>query len=149
MAASGSKSKKRSATSSPPLPEGLVFFLDRSLGRRYVADALRARGAQVEVHDEHFPADAKDQDWLAEVGRRGWIVLMKDKRGRRVQLEVEALLAAEVRAFVLTSGNLTGPEMADIFAHHLHRMAALAISRPPPFVAGVSRARILIYRLKG
>lgn len=149
MAAHGSKSRKRSATSSPSLPDELVFFIDRSLGRRYVAEALRARGALVEIHDDHFPADARDQDWLLEVGRRGWVVLMKDKRIRRVKLELEALLTANVRAFVLTSGNLTGPEMADVFVRHLRRIAALAVSRPPPFVAGVGRTRISIYRSRG
>ena len=148
MAASGSKSRKRSATSSRPLPEGLVFFVDRSLGRRYVAEALRGQGARVEIHDDHFPIDAKDPDWLVEVGRRGWVVLMKDKRVRRIRLELDALIAAKVRAFVLTAGNLTGPEMADVFVLQLHRIAALAVSRPAPFVAGVSRTKISIYRLR-
>jgi hypothetical protein len=114
-----------------------------------VADALRDRGARIEIHDDHFPADARDPDWLTAVGSRGWIVLMKDKRVRRIQLEREALLAAGVRAFVLTSGNLTGPEMADIFAKHLHRMARMSVSHPAPFVASVRRARISLYRLKG
>jgi hypothetical protein len=31
----------------------------------------------VEIHDDHFPSDAKDEVWLAEVGIRGWIVLTK------------------------------------------------------------------------
>jgi hypothetical protein len=91
------------------LPPEFVFFLDRSLGRVHVSQALRALGADVKVHDDHFPLHARDSDWLPEVGRRGWVVLMKDKRIRRNQLERDALLAAGVRAFVLTSGNLTGP----------------------------------------
>lgn len=114
-----------------------------------MAEALRSVGATVEIHDDHFPADARDQDWLVEVGRRGWVVLMKDKRVRRVELEREALLSAGVRAFVLTSGNLTGPEMAEIFARHLRRMAQMIVSHRDPFVAGVSRGRVMIYRLKG
>jgi len=149
MAVPGSKSRRRSVTSSPSLPEGLVFFVDRSLGRRYVAEALRALGARVEIHDDHFPTDARDENWLTEVGKKGWVVLMKDKRVRRIQLEREALLAAGVRAFVLTSGNLTGPEMADIFAKHLQRMAGMSLTHPAPFVASVSRTRISLYRVKG
>jgi len=74
---------------------------------------------------------------------------MKDKRVRRVALEREALVAAGVRAFVLTSGNLTGPEMAGIFASHVQQMARLSIGHPAPFVASVSRARIRLYRLMG
>lgn len=114
-----------------------------------MTETLRSLGATVEIHDDHFAADARDQDWLLEVGRRGWIVLMKDKRVRRVELEREALISAGVRAFVLTSGNLTGPEMAEIFARHLWRMARMTASNRAPFVAGVSRGRVTIYRLKG
>lgn len=114
-----------------------------------MADALRKLGARVEIHDDHFPSDATDASWLTEVGSRGWIVLMKDKRVRRIQLEREALLGAGVRAFVLTSGNLTGPEMANIFAMHLRQIARLSVNHPAPFVAGVSRTRVSLYRLKG
>jgi PIN like domain len=46
------------------------------------AGALRVAGAQIEVHDDHFPQDAPDELWLPEVGRRGWAVLTKDDRIR-------------------------------------------------------------------
>lgn len=101
----------------------------------------------MEIHDEHFPPDARDSDWLPEVGRRGWVVLMKDKRIRRNRLERDALLSAGVRAFVLTSGNLTGPEMAQVLAAHLVRMARILRGNPGPFVAGVSRSGITVYRV--
>ncbi|MEZ5614602.1 MAG: hypothetical protein R3E35_05245 [Rhodocyclaceae bacterium] len=61
---------------------GLVFFIDRSLGRKQVAEAFREVGGTVEVHDNHFPQTTPDVDWLAEVGRRGWVVLSKDDRIR-------------------------------------------------------------------
>lgn len=47
----------------------VTFFLDRSLGKEIVAEALRVAGAHVEIHDDRFPPDAKDEDWLNEVGR--------------------------------------------------------------------------------
>jgi hypothetical protein len=50
----------------------LTFFLDHQIGRYQVAEALRAAGAVVEVHLDHFPGDTPDMDWLPEVGRRGW-----------------------------------------------------------------------------
>lgn len=49
----------------------LTFFLDFQIGRYVVADALRAAGAQVEVHIDHFPQAAPDTEWIPEVGRRG------------------------------------------------------------------------------
>jgi len=74
------------------LPEPWTFFVDRSLGGKVVADALRAAGEAVEVHDDHFAADAADQTWLAEIGMRAWVVLSKDDRIRRNPVEREALL---------------------------------------------------------
>lgn len=49
--------KRRSGASSEP-PE-LIFFLDRPLGKHKVAKALRAAGVRVEIHDDHFPPNAK------------------------------------------------------------------------------------------
>jgi PIN domain nuclease of toxin-antitoxin system len=80
MTASEGTSKKRSGLNLPSPPESLVFFVDRSLGRHVIPDALRASNAQVELHDTHFPEDAQDRVWLAEAGKRGWVVLTKDKR---------------------------------------------------------------------
>jgi hypothetical protein len=77
MDAGGSKSKKPSGANSPSKPpESPVFFLDRSLGKKRVAAALRQAGATLHIHDDHFPPDAKDEDWLAEIfradGERKW-----------------------------------------------------------------------------
>src|SRR6185295_13285523 len=60
MAASGTTSKKRSDASLPSPPEQLVFFVDRSLGRKIIPTALRKTGEEVRVHDEHFPQDTRD-----------------------------------------------------------------------------------------
>lgn len=124
----------------PKSASALVFFIDRSLGRRYVAQALRAAGATVEVHDDHFPQDTPDVDWLREVGRRGWVVLSKDERIRRNRIERAALDAARVRAFFLTQQDITGPEMAKLFADALPGMTNRAIAQPAPFIYTISRS---------
>lgn len=132
--------KRRSgASSTPPEP---VFFIDRSLGKHKVPDALRAVGARVEIHDAHFPPNAKDTDWLPVVGKRGWVVLTKDDRIRYRQHERAALLGARVRAFVLTNRNLSGDEMAAIFVGMLEKMKKVIRREPSGFVATVTRTRI-------
>ena len=105
-----------------------------------MAAALRAAGASVEVHDEHFPPDAADEHWLRLVGQHGWVVLTKDQRIRQRTTELAALARADVRAFVLTAGELRGSEMGAVFARALPRMSRLAERQPPPFVARVSRS---------
>jgi hypothetical protein len=59
-----------------------------------VAEALRAAGCTVEIHDRHFAQDAKDAEWLPEVGRRGWVVLTKDRHIRTRQSELIKLAFA-------------------------------------------------------
>ncbi|MGH7844205.1 MAG: hypothetical protein ACREQW_03410 [Candidatus Binatia bacterium] len=140
MAARATRSKRPSAASSGSKPpEPLVFFIDRSLGRRIIAQALREAGETVEIHDDHFALDAKDEVWLVEVGRRGWIVLTKDDRIRYRVAEQTALAAARVKAFVLTSTQLQGREMAAAFVRALPRMKRLIARHAPPFIARVSR----------
>jgi hypothetical protein len=117
------RSKKRSAANSKS--ERLdrpTLFVDRSLGRHQVATALRNAGARVEVHDAHFRPDCPDDEWLPEVGRRGWVVLTKDARIRYRPSERSALERAGVVAMVLTAGNLTGAEMAKLFVKSLGRI---------------------------
>jgi predicted nuclease of predicted toxin-antitoxin system len=87
-----------------------------------VAIALRSAGATVEIHDDHFPPDAADEEWIAEVGRRRWIVLTKDNRLRYHPREKQALLRHRVRAFILTARDLRGEEMGRAFAAALPRI---------------------------
>ncbi|MSU58206.1 MAG: hypothetical protein EXS35_08500 [Pedosphaera sp.] len=140
MAANADTSKKPSDASLPSPPERLVFFVDRSLGRKVIPDALRAAGEEVRVHDDFFPQDAKDEVWLTDVGRRGWVVLTKDKHIRYREVEVRALLAAKVRAFILTAkGDLSGTEVGQIFVKAMPAMKKLCENTAPPFIARVSR----------
>jgi transcription elongation factor len=90
------------------------------LGRKIVAQALREVGETVEIHDDHFAPDAKDEVWLIEVGSRDWIVLTKDDRIRYRLTERTALVSAKVEVFVLTSTQLQGSEMAAAFKKHSH-----------------------------
>jgi len=118
MAAKKRKLKKRSAANSKR-PDGFVFFLDRSPGRDIVAETLRNAGAVVEVHADHFREEAPDDEWLDRVGKKGWLVLTKDKRIRYRSAEFEAVVQANVRLFVLTAGNVTAWELGEIFVKAL------------------------------
>lgn len=73
-------------------PAGLPdLFIDRSLGRIQVPGLLRAAGLRLVTLAEHYgiPADetVADTAWLAEVGQRGWVALMKDENIRRNRAE--------------------------------------------------------------
>jgi predicted nuclease of predicted toxin-antitoxin system len=115
----------------------VTFFLDRALGSRYVAQALNAAGATVEIFDPYFPQDCPDTVWLPEISQRGWIILTKDDKIGRNPLEQIAIAQSNAKVFILAVGNLTGREMGDIFAQALPKMEKLAQSHRAPFIARV------------
>ncbi len=128
----------RAARSSVTPP--FEFFLDRSLGGRVVAEALRQAGQTVHVHDEHFPQDAKDVEWLTVAGRRGWIVLTKDEHIRYRAIERRALTQASVAACILTAKGLTSQDMAAVFVKALPKIRRFVAKYRPPFIASIGRS---------
>lgn len=122
---------------SDPPPE---FFIDRSLGRKHLATALAARGLIVHtmasVYGEDRAQELADEEWLADAGARGWVVLMKDAAIRRRPAERDALAAAGVRTFCLTNANLRAAEQTQRFLDHLAAMIE-ELAQPGPWICGV------------
>ena len=104
-----------------------------------VRDALRACGVNVEVKTDHFAPDTEDVNWLPVVGKKGWIILTKDKQLHHNYLELVRLLQSGTASFILTSGNLTGAEMANAYTRALPDIKKMLVKFSPPFVATVSK----------
>lgn len=117
----------------------LTFFTDRQLGRYTVPDALRAAGARVEVHDQHFDQDTPDEAWLRAVGERDWVVISKDENIRRNPLERTAYEEAKVRGFILTATEASGAEIGELLSRCLYGMVRRSAGRPGPFLYTISR----------
>ena len=132
------KSKKRSGANSQPPPEP-TLFIDRNLGKHVIADRLRADGMTVEVHDDHLPQNAPDEEWIALVGRKGWVAITKDKNIRYRAAELEAIRRHSARVIVIRMKNATGTDIAELLVKGRRRIARFAAKTPPPFVAGISR----------
>lgn len=66
-------------------------------------------------------------------------MLSKDDQLRHNYLEIAALLRSGTYAFLLTSGNLTGVEMARAFVEASPQIRGIASSLQPPLVATVSK----------
>lgn len=113
----------------------LTFFIDRALGQKFVALALRGAGATVEVHEDHFAPESPDTEWLPEVTRRGWIVLTRDARVGLNILEQIAIASSAARVFVLSIDAATGEDMASALVLALPRIERLLQSHPAPFIA--------------
>lgn len=123
-----------------------VFFIDWCFGKT-VVNALREAGALIEHHGDHFEQNATDTDWLPVVGDHGWVVLTKDKAIAKNQLELMAIARAEVKVFILTSGNLTRQDMADLLVDVLGKLKKFAQGNQAPFIAKVSKdKRVELWR---
>ena len=122
--------KKRSAAKPPEI----VFFVDRSLGKIDVPDALRAAGYRCERHDDHWDQTTEDSEWLAGVAARKWVVLTKDERIRYRPLELRTLESARLRTFIMICGNVRGAETARILLAAMPRILAVVGTRRGPFI---------------
>jgi PIN like domain len=141
MGARRRKSKKRSSTSTPSEKQlkRNTFFLERSLGGTLVLEELRKAGLKVEPHQARFRHNTPDTEWLAVVGEKKWIVLMRDQKIGHRPLELEALLQAGVRSFVLVEGQLPDRENAKILIKAIPRMFEMIREYRFPFIARVRR----------
>lgn len=125
----------------------IIFFVDWSIGQRSVPEALKAAGAKVETHLDHFPPETDDVDWLPVVSDRGWVVLTKDQAiGRRLN-EVEAIARANAKVFSLVSGNLTTQQMTDLFVAVLEKLKKFTQGNQAPFVVKIYKdGKIQLWR---
>ncbi|WP_437546792.1 hypothetical protein WME97_43445 [Sorangium sp. So ce367] len=125
------------------LREPFTYFVDRSLGRGLVVEALRAAKLDVHAHDDHFAQNTPDAEWLVEVGRRGWVVLTKDKNIRVNALERLALVCANVACIMLGRGDLTAPAMAQVFVEALPLIQRVLRRFGLPLAASLSSGKSL------
>ena len=85
------------------------------MGRHRFAKNLREAGLTCEVHDDHFPQNTDDVDWILPVGAKGWIAVTRDTRIRRNEVEKRAVVRGKLGVLVLKEGTRTTEEMAADF----------------------------------
>jgi len=139
MSAQIRRSKKRSESNSKRQPDDLVLYLDRNLGNHVIATVLREAGHRVEIHDDHLPIDAPDEDWIALVGRKGWVAVTKDKNVRYRIGEINAIKSFNARVIVVRAKNATGSDIAELLVCYHERIRRFSLRTPAPFVAGIDR----------
>lgn len=133
------RSRKRSGSSdTPKLPDRPTFFIDRCLGRNAFPRPLIDAGLLVELHDDHFASDCRDEEWLGEVGRRGWIVITRDLRIRYRAVEREAVVANHVRVISLTARRRSAEDLGHAFVASIRAVDRFIERTPGPFIATMS-----------
>jgi hypothetical protein len=61
---------------------------------------------------------------------------------RRNAVERAAIVAADIRMFTLSSGNMTGEEMAEMYVQNRLRMARFLKNHRAPLLAVVSKVKV-------
>jgi hypothetical protein len=85
MAAKKKKSTTRSDTSLESL-DLYTFFLDRASESKVLYEALKAKGARVEMHRDYYKDDEDDSMWLPEVSAKEWVIISQIQFKKKVLL---------------------------------------------------------------
>lgn len=126
----------------PDGPEVLVFFVDANL--LGVAKSLEAVRPDI-IYPGHpncptIVAGTPDPEWLAEAGRRRWVVILRDKHIRSRSREREALLQNGLRTFCLTgSGNASKWDILRLLVTHWPEIERKARESPGPYICSVTK----------
>lgn len=119
------------------VPLKYTYFTDRNLGKQF-PQILRDAGIPVEKHGDHFADDAKDEEWLTEIGESGWFALTHDKRIRYKPNEIAAVKKSGVGLFVLI-GKAPFSELAYNFINTLPKVEKFITKNSRPFIAKIYR----------
>lgn len=115
----------------------MIFFTDRDLGKRF-PELLAGAGLQVEQHADHFAASCPDDEWLATVGNRGWVVVTHDGRIRYKPNELAAVIRHRV-ALLVVIGRAPYPQLAANFIACLPQIVSFVSNQQRPFIAKIYR----------
>lgn len=115
-----------------------IYFTDRDLGTQFPS-ILEQAGFAVERHRHHFRPDCPDEEWLAEVGRRGWVAITHDSRIRYKPNERDAVVRHGVRLLVVV-GKAPFAVLAASFLSTRSRVESFLSRTDAPFIAKVYRA---------
>lgn len=126
--------------------EQLRFIVDRSLGSEKVPRILREAGFELVTLDDLYgrreAEEKKDEEWLEDAGKKGLVVLTKDRRIKQKPAERAMILECNVRCFCVTkSKNLNADELADLFIMHKETIYD-ACAEPGPFFYAVRSDKI-------
>src|SRR5687768_4337525 len=123
-----------------------TFFLDRCFGGKLIFEKLREAGLKVESHHVHFRHNTEDEEWLEVAGEKKWIVFTRDKMIGKRKLQLNALLSAGVKAFVLVTDDLTDAENAEIVIELIDKIFDMIDKNRKPFIAKIRKDAVVMWK---
>jgi hypothetical protein len=120
-------------------PNSTVLFLDATHQSKILANLLRELDVSVEVHRRHFRPDAPDPEWIADVTRRGWVIISGDKGIREDGINRHAVIKARAKVFLLADTNSRGAEWAASLVVARNKILRIADQNDGPFYCAVDK----------
>lgn len=115
--------------------ESPILFIDRNSGGRTFRDLLIDQGIKVVLHDDEFPQTAADEDWLASVGEKGWVVITGDNATTSSPLFLQRLAKSKAHVFILLGLNgVSSAQKAHCILKALETITRLISERHPPAI---------------
>ena len=113
----------------------MILFFDRNTGTALPrALALLKPPHPIEYHQAHFDQTTADDVWLAEVGRRGWVVIAQDYNFHRRPHELDAIKRYSIGVFYLWGANSPRWEIARVFMRAYDAVVTAEETIAKPFV---------------
>jgi hypothetical protein len=117
-----------------------VIFFDRSIPRGVAEAVKQVREDACWLEDVFEEGWIKDQDWIPEVGARGWLVITKDKKIRTRPEERRAVKENNVGCFILNYRQpLNRWEILKLVTSKLDEMEEKFANTPRPFMYLIDR----------
>lgn len=122
----------------------LTFFFDRCTGSAVPKLLQQTRAPfEVQYHDDKkhgFAQDLEDDQWLATVSKKKWIVVSHDKRFHTDSIAMEAVQQHAGRVFYLDGGSNVKWGKLRRFAATYKRIEAICQVEKAPFIYRVTYA---------
>lgn len=93
------------------------------------------------VHDNMFPQDANDVDWIPDVAASGWYAISRDNRIKNTEAEKNIVISSDLGLFLLTQGVRSVEQMASDFLLALPLIERFIRDNERPFIVSVRLPR--------
>lgn len=128
----------------------MKFFTDRDLGKK-LGRSLQAIGIPATILDDRYPSSPaetiRDTRWIREATVLDEIILTRDGGlARRGSAEIQAVVSAGGRCFVLEVGNASPIDYLRAVMVAWPRIAAIVAIEEPPFVYAIRRDHRVVRR---
>lgn len=127
----------------------LRVFLDRSIGTKRIAEALRVLGIDVQTIQDRYGDESRtvaDVRWIADATHDGRALIGADQWIRYNPLERQALCIHAARCFTFPRGDLTAAEMIGRITLHLPSIERLA-AQGGPYVYHIAAETVVLMKL--